>query len=218
MTADSSSLVEEIATYKEEESRRRKKWDKDMNGTVDLESLDGMALGIEVNVQAQKQKWPKVSRDDITDYIQRLKELDGVDEAFKELEELVKTLDAPSKQQARRAKAFKNGSVHEAAYGRTSLLLRGDDEVMLAIRSEKSKVEDKLKSAESRVRKLEDLLHRQSQMGQLSRPSSAAGFPVMTAPTFERHATTPVTNFSSALSKAREARLEGHLPLHEESL
>ena len=205
MTADSSSLVEEIATYKEEESRRRKKWDKDMDGTVDLESLDGMALGIEVNVQAQKQKWPKVSRDDITDYIERLKELGGVDEAFKELEELVKTLDTPSKQQARRAKAFKNGSVHEAAYGRTSLLLRGDDEVMLAIRSEKSKVEDKLKSAESRVRKLEDLLHRQSQMGQLSRPSSAAGFPAMTAPTFERHAATPVTIFSSALSKAREA-------------
>ena len=205
MTADSSSLVEEIATYKEEESRRRKKWDKDMDGTIDLESLDGMALGIEVNVQAQKQNWPKASRDDVIEYIQRLRELGGMNEALKELEELMKTLDTPSKQQARRAKAFKNGSVHEAAYGRTSLLLRGDDEAMLTLRNEKSKVEEKLKSAESRVRKLEDLLHRQSQMGQFSRPSSAAGLPAMTAPTFERCATTPVTNFSSALSKAREA-------------
>ncbi|KAL2046358.1 hypothetical protein N7G274_001805 [Stereocaulon virgatum] len=204
MTADSSSLVEEIATYKEEESKRRKKWDKDMDGTIDLESLDGMALGIEVSVQAQKQNWPKASRDDVIEYIQRLRELGGMYEALKELEELMKTLDAPSKQQARRAKAFKNGSVHEAAYGRTSLLLRGDDEAMLALRNEKSKVEEKLKSAESRVRKLEDLLHRQSQMGQFSRPSSAAGLPAMTAPTFERYATTPVTNFSSALSKARE--------------
>ena len=124
---------------------------------------------------------------------------------IKEIEEHAKTLDSPSKQQARRAKAFKNGSVHEAAYGRTSLLLRGDDEVLLAIRSEKSKVEDKLRSAESRVRKLEDLLHRQSQLGQLSRPSSAAGFPPTSATTFERHTTTPLTNFSSALSKARES-------------
>ena len=205
MTLDSSSLVEEIATHKEEESRRRKKWDKDMDGAIDLGSLDDMALGIEVNLQAQKQKWPKVNRDDIKGYIQRLKDLGDLDGGVAELEELLKALDAPSKQQARRAKAFKNGSVHEASYGRTSLLLRGDDEVMLAMRNEKSKVEDKLKSAESRVRKLEDLLHRQSQMGQLSRPSSAAGFPAMTGPTFERHATTPLTNFSSALTKAREA-------------
>ena len=204
MTADSSSLVEEMATYKDEESRRRKKWIKDMDGIVDLGSLDDMALDIEVNVQAQKQRWPRLSRNDLTVYVERLRQIGDLDGILKELEEHVKTLDSPSKEQARRAKAFKNGSVHEAAYGRTSLLLRGDDEVLLALRSEKSKVEDKLKSAESRVRKLEDLLHRQSQLGQLSRPSSAAGFPPTDITTFQRHATAPVTNFSSALSKARE--------------
>lgn len=201
MKTDSSSLVEEMATYKEEESRRRKKWTEDMGGVVDLASLDGMALGIEVNVQAQKHKWSNVSRDDITAYLRRLRDLGDVDGSANEIEELVKALDTPSRQQVRRAKAFKNGSVHEAAYGRTSLLLRGDDEVILVLRSEKTKVEDKLKTAESRIRKLEDLLHRQ---GQFSRPSSAAGFPSNNAPTFERYATSPVTNFSSALSKARE--------------
>lgn len=199
MTSDSSSLVEEIATYKEEEARRRKKWIKDMNGAVDLGSLDDMALGIEVNVQAQKQKWPKVGRNDITAYLQRLRELGDMDESLKEVEDAFKTLDTPSRQQARRAKAFKNGSVHEAAYGRTSLLLRGDDEVLLAMRSEKSKVEDKLKSAESRIRKLEDLLHRQ-----YPRPSSASGFPPVSGPSIERYATSPVINFPSALPKARE--------------
>ncbi len=204
MTADSSSLVEEMATYKDEESRRRKKWVKDMDGIVDLGSLDDMALNIEVNVQAQKQRWPRLNRNDLTEYVERLGQIGDLDGILKEIEEHVKTLDSPSRQQARRAKAFKNGSLHEAAYGRTSLLLRGDDEVLLAIRSEKSKVEDKLKSAESRVRKLEDLLHRQSQLGQLSRPSSAAGFPPTNITTFERHTTTPMTNFSSALSKARE--------------
>ena len=200
MTSDSSSLVEEMATYKEEEARRRKKWTKDMNGAVDLGSLDDMALGIEVNVQAQKQKWPKVSRNDIAAYLQRLKNVGDMDDSLKEIEDAFKTLDKPSKQQARRAKAFKNGSVHEAAYGRTSLLLRGDDEVLLAMRNDKSKVEDKLKSAESRIRKLEDLLHRQ-----YPRPSSASGFPPSSGPTFERYTTSPVINFSSALSKARES-------------
>ena len=199
MISDSSSLVEEMATYKEEETRRRKKWTKDMNGAVHLGSFDDMALGIEVNVQAQKQKWPKVGRNDITAYVQRLRDVGDMDGSLKEIEDAFKTLDKPSKQQARRAKAFKNGSVHEAAYGRTSLLLRGDDEVLLAMSNEKSKVEDKLKSAESRIRKLEDLLHRQ-----YPRPSSASGFPPSAGPTFERYATSPVINFSSALSKARE--------------
>ena len=199
MTSDSSSLVEEMATYKEEEARRRKKWIKDMNGAVDLGSLDDMALGIEINVQAQKQKWPKVSRNDITAYIQRLRELGDMDGSLREIEGVFKTLDTPSKQQARRAKAFKNGSVHEAAYGRTSLLLRGDDEVLLAMRNDKSKVEDKLKSAESRIRKLEDLLHRQ-----YPRPSSACGFPSSGGPSIERYSTSPAINFPSALPKALE--------------
>ncbi|CAF9927295.1 MAG: oligomeric, coiled-coil, peripheral membrane protein [Alectoria fallacina] len=199
MTSDSSSLVEEMATYKEEEARRRKKWIKDMNGAVNLGSLDDMALGIEVNVQAQKQKWPTVSRNDITAYVQCMKELGDMDGNIKEMQDAFKSLDTPSKQQARRSKAFKNGSVHEAAYGRTSLLLRGDDEVLLAMRNDKSKLEDKLKSADSRIRKLEDLVHRQNQ-----RPSSASGFPPSNGPTFERYTTSPVMNFASALSKARE--------------
>ena len=199
MTSDSSSLVEEVATYKEEEARRRKKWIKDMDGVVDLGPLDDMALGIEVNVQAQKQKWPKVSRNDITAYIQRLRELGDMDDSLKEVEDAFKSLDLPSRQQSRRAKAFKNGSVHEAAYGRTSLLLRGDDEVLLAMRNEKSKVEDKLKSAESRVRKLEDVLHRQ-----YPRPSSASGFPPSSGPSIERYSTSPVINFPSGPPKVRE--------------
>lgn len=203
MTTDSSSLVEEIATYKEDEVKRRKRWIKDMEGAINLQFLDDMAFGIEVNVQSQRQKWPKVTRNDVSDFLYRLNQVGDLDGAVKVIEDLVNTLDAPSKQQARRAKAFKNGSVHEAAYGKTSLLLRGDDEVLLNMRNEKSKAEDKLKSAESRIRKLEDLLHRQSQVGAFSRPTSANDLAV-NAPTFERYATSPVPNFSSALSKARE--------------
>ena len=204
MTTDSSSLVEEMATYKDEETRRRKRWTKDVGDVVDLVSLDDMALGIEVNVQAQKQRWPKTSRDDVTAYLGHLEQLGGLHPAIEEIEEAFKALNAPSKLQARRATAFKNGSVHEAAYGRTSLLLRGDDETILALRKEKASVEDKLKTAESRVRKLEELLHRQSQLTQPPRSPSSTCLPSGNVPTFERHATSPVPNFTSALSKARE--------------
>lgn len=202
MTADSSSLVEEMATYKEDEVKRRQKWAKDMDGAVDLSSLDDMALGIEVNLQAQKQKWPNVSRDEINEYTRRLSEAGGMDEALREIHEQIKALNTPFKHSARGAKAFKNGSVHEAAYGKTSMLLRGDDDVVSSMRNEKVKAEEKLKSAESRIRKLEDLLHRQSQ---LPRPTSAGDFGASNTPSFERHATSPIPNFTSALSKARDA-------------
>lgn len=198
ITADSSSLVEEMATFKEEETRRRKKWIKDMGGAVGLDNLDGMALDVEVNIHAQKQAWPNVGRQDVTRYIRTLQELGSFDEVCGELEELAKTLDSPTKQQAKRAKAFKNGSMHEAAFGRNSLLLRGDDDLLQLAKSEKSKLEDKLKSSESRIRKLEDLLHRQSQITRVSTGNAfgvsngpVSNGPVNNGPSFERHATSP---------------------------
>lgn len=202
MTTDSSSLVEEMATFKEEETRRRKKWIKDMEGAVRLDDIDDMALGVEVNIHAQKQAWPNVSRQGVTSYIQTLQGLGSFDEVRLELEELVKTLDSPTRQQAKRAKAFKSGSIHEATFGRNSLLLRGDDDLLQLAKSEKSKLEDKLKSSESRIRKLEDLLHRQSQ---ITRVSTGNPFGIANGPSFERHATSPTLNYTSSLSKAPDS-------------
>lgn len=202
ITTDSSSLVEEMATFKEEEARRRKKWIKDMGGAVVLDKIDDMALGVEVNIHAQKQAWPNVGRQDVTRYIRTLQELGSFDEVRRELEELVKSLDSPTKQQAKRAKAFKNGSIHEATFGRNSLLLRGDDDLLQLAKSEKSKLEDKLKSSESRIRKLEDLLHRQSQ---ITRVSTGNAFSVSNGPSFERHATSPTLNYTSSLSKTQDS-------------
>lgn len=201
ITTDSSSLVEEMATFKEEETRRRKKWIKDMGGVVRLDNLDDMALGVEVNIHAQKQAWPDVGRQDVARYIRTLHELGIFDGIRGELEELVRTLDSPTKQQAKRAKAFKNGSIHEAAFGRNSLLLRGDDDLLQLAKAEKSKLEDKLKSSESRIRKLEDLLHRQSQ---ITRVSTGNAFGINNGPSFERHATSPTLNYTSSLSKAQD--------------
>lgn len=197
MTMDSSSLVEELATFTEEEVRRRRRWVKDMGGAVDFGSIDDMALGVEVNVQADKPKWPKISREDITNFLRSLKATGAFDEVHGELKENAKALDLPTKQQARRAKAFKNGSIHDAMFGKNSFLLRGDDDLLQSMKNEKSKLEDRLKSSESRIRKLEDLLHRQSQ---ISRPSSGGPFGMNAGPSFERHATSPLLNYTSSLS------------------
>ena len=198
MTTDSSSLVEEIATFKEDEARRQKKWLKDMDGTVNLDSIDHMALGVDVNIQAQKQQWPNVSRKDVIYYIQALRNAGGLDEIASEVEGLVRILDTPTKQQARRARAFKNGNIHDATFGSTSLLLRGDDEILKAMKKEKSKLEDKLKSSESRVRKLEDLLHRQSQV---SRPSSGNAIGANNGAGPDGQVTLPATVYAASLPK-----------------
>ncbi|KAL8736965.1 MAG: hypothetical protein Q9181_002161 [Wetmoreana brouardii] len=198
ITDDSSTLVEEMATFKEEEFKRRRKWVKEMEGAVDLEPLGDMSLGIDINVQADKQRWPKIGREDVVRYITALQQLQGFDEAIKDIEAAFATLDLPTKHQSRRAKAFKNGSIHDTAYGRNSLLLRGDDDLLHALKGEKSKLEDKLKSSESRIRKLEDLLHRQSQ---ISRPSSSGNPFSVQAPPVERHNTSPVIGFPASMPR-----------------
>ncbi len=201
MTMDSSSLVEELATFKEEELRRRRRWLKDMGGTVDLASIDDMALGVDVNIQAQKQSWPNIGREDITSFLRSLKEAGALDDVHDEVEERAKALDLPTKQQAKRAKAFKNGSIHDTGFGKNSLLLRGDDDLLHSMKNEKSKLEDRLKSSESRVRKLEDLLHRQSQM---PRPPAGNPFGVNAGPHFERHITAPLPQYTSSLARPHE--------------
>ena len=173
MKRDSSALAEEMAGYQDEEERRRKKWLKGIGDLVSPEALSSKALGVEINLQAEEEIWPNVSRQDIQSYVKYLNDIEGSEDVVKDLMEAVKELDRPTKRQVKRAKNFKNGSVHEAAFGSTSLMLRGEDD-MRVLRESNSKLEDELKSQKSRVRKLEDLLHRQSQMSRLS--SNVSGF------------------------------------------
>lgn len=201
ITADSSSLVEEMAVYKEEETRRRKKWLKDMGGAVQLGNIDDMALGVDVNIQSQKQIWPNVTRQEVVRYIQSLPKNGPFEEIRDGLEELFNTLDSPTRQQAKRAKAFKNGSIHQASFGRNSLILRGDDDLLQMMKNDKNKLEDKVRSSESRIRKLEDLLHRQSQM---SRAPAGTSLGISNGPTFERVTTSPTLNYAPSLWKTQD--------------
>ena len=201
MTTDSSSLAEEMAIYKEEEERRRRRWLKGMGEYINLDAIDGTALGIEINLKAQETQWPQITRDDITEFIASITHIGGFENVLKEMDESMRSLDTPSKQQVRRAKAFKNGSIHDAAFGRNSLLLRADDDFMRTLQSDKSKLEDRLRGSESRVRKLEDLLHRQSQM---SKPVNVIAFGSTMGPGIEPHTTSPVLNHAASSPKAQD--------------
>ncbi|KAJ5827126.1 hypothetical protein N7447_003889 [Penicillium robsamsonii] len=160
---DSLTLAEEMAVLRDEEQRRRKKWLKNMGDFMTV--TDSTPPGIEVNLQGQDDEWPEVARKEIEYYIDDLKTTHSLTNLAEELTQQLKELDAPTRQQRRRAKAFKQGSVFDLS---RSSILRADDSVR-SLQEEKTKLEEKLKGSDSRVRKLEDLLHRQSH---LSRPSS----------------------------------------------
>lgn len=161
---DSLTLAEEMAVLRDEEQRRRKKWVKTMGDFIAFG--DSTTPGIEVNLQGQDDDWPEVNRKEIEAYIEDIRTKHSLPEVADDLSQQLKEVDAPTRQQRRRAKAFKHGSVFDLS--RSSMLLRGDDNAR-GLQEEKTKLEERLKGSESRIRKLEDLLHRQSH---LSRPSS----------------------------------------------
>ena len=198
MMSDSSTLVEEMAVNRDDEERRRKKWFKTVGDYLDRDALNSKALSIEVSANNQERTWPQVTRRNIEEYVASLKKAGGFDSVLREIEEWVRTLDAPSKQQVRRANAaFKNGSIHNATFNRNSLLLRGDDDLVQSLQNDKGKLEDRLRGSESRIRKLEDLLHRTSQIQKpvpIQRQASG----------LERHVTPPVSNHVSMGSSKTE--------------
>ncbi|KAB8338709.1 hypothetical protein FH972_021654 [Carpinus fangiana] len=167
---ESSYLAEDIASYREEEERRRKKWLKNLGNFVVQDAVDGSALNFELNLKAEENEWPDVTRDDISDYLRAMRGIDGLASVVEELAEAAKDLDRPSRRQMKKAKGFKMGSIHEAGNLKGSFLLRENDEVRV-LREANQKLDDDLKSQRSRVRKLEDLLYKQ---GMASRNSSAA--------------------------------------------
>ncbi|KAL8785326.1 MAG: hypothetical protein Q9195_008670, partial [Heterodermia aff. obscurata] len=196
--SDSSTLVEEVAIFRDEEAKRRKKWAKDMGIAVNLTSMDDMSLIVDINVKSQKQKWPNVTREHVQTFLSALKKAGVYDELLKEMEALVKGLDVPTRQQTKRAKAFRNGSIQGEQFGGGSLLLHQDGDIVRSLQSEKSRLEERLKTSDSRVKKLEDILHKQKLN---SRPLSGDLFtpvPQITTPLSKPHETTSRTSSISS--------------------
>ncbi|KAK0262642.1 hypothetical protein B0A54_10537 [Friedmanniomyces endolithicus] len=177
MRRDSTTLQEEVATYQEEEDKRRKKWIRSVDDVVNADALHSNVLGIELSLQNEGGSWPMVTRDELQEYLNSLISVYGQGPVTDEIGQAIKDLDKPTRKQIKHARAFKNGSMHEAAFGDTSLLLRGDEQYK-TLRESNVRLEEDLRAQRSRVRKLEDVLHRQSQtsrtgIGDMFSPQSA---------------------------------------------
>jgi autophagy-related protein 11 len=174
---DSSTLANEMALFQDEELKRRRKWQKMVGSTYGPEKSENSVLGLEVNLLGEDEPWPAVTKTDLDDFLTVVQRQGADPTVVEDISKLIQELKTPTKQQMKRVKAFKNGSVHEAALGRSGLLIRGDDDLLRSVQDEKSRLESKLKTAESRVRRLEGLLHRQStesrpSLGNLFQPGS----------------------------------------------
>ncbi|KAF2799566.1 hypothetical protein K505DRAFT_230797 [Melanomma pulvis-pyrius CBS 109.77] len=215
MTRDTSSLAEEMAGFQEEEERRRKRWLKPIADVINIEAVQGNMLGFEMNVQSERNGWPAVTREDLQEYLKVLQTLDGQGSETEALTQAIKDLDRPTRQQVKRAKNFKMGSVHEPAFGKGSqLLVRGDDDLRV-LKEANTKLEDELKGSKSRVRRLEDLLHRQNHVSRLSiggMPSFGPHSPAdPSTPTLETASPRPQEEFSrrSSISSRRFSTNQG---------
>nr|POF13166.1 autophagy-related protein 11 [Quercus suber] len=163
MRHDTGLLQEEVATYQEEEEKRRKKWMRSIEDVIGADALRSNVLGIEVSLQNEGGGWPTVNRDELQDYLTTILNIYGKGPVTDDMQQAIKDLDKPTRKQIKYAKAFKNGSMHEAAFGDTSLMLRGDEQHR-GLKDINIRLEEDLRAQRSRVRKLEDLLHRQNQM------------------------------------------------------
>ncbi|KAI3397488.1 hypothetical protein diail_10700 [Diaporthe ilicicola] len=184
---DASTLANEMALFQDEEIKRRKKWLKTVENLYGPQTAagEGNVAGLEVNLLGQEEEWPTMTKKELSDFYESLQREKAEQELLNDIGKLIVDLDNPTKQQSKRLKAFKNGSVHEASLGRSGLLIRGDENALRSLQDEKQRVDNKLKTAESRVRRLEDLLHRQSQS---SRPTFGNTFPSQQLP--ERNGST----------------------------
>ena len=188
MRRDAATLQEEVATYQDEEVKRRKRWASSVEDVVKPEAIRSNVLGIDLTLQNEGGSWPTVTREELQDYLNILLDTYGQCAVTAEMERAIKDLDTPTRKQIKHAKAFKNGSMHEAAFGDTSLLLRGEEQHK-ALRDVNIRLEEELKGQKSRVRKLEDLLHRSSHIG---RASSGDMFTPQSMTSRDRVLTSPI--------------------------
>ncbi|KAK0672785.1 autophagy-related protein 11-domain-containing protein [Cercophora samala] len=204
---DSSTLANEMALFQEEEVKRRRRWYKSIANTYGPKNptSECNVPGLEVNLLGEDDHWPSMTRGDLEEFFGLLQTQNADPEIVNDVGKLVAELNNPTRQQSKRMKAFRNGSVHEAALGRSGLLIRGDDDLLRALQDDKSKLEGKLKTAESRVRRLEDLLHRQTQA---SRPSIGNLFQAPSQHLSDRNDST-ISVRSPRIAEDRRGSLEG---------
>lgn len=159
---DSKRVAEELALLKEEEEKRRKKWQRNVGEFLPFSLDDGAeVVRAELNTRGDfSGGLPKIAREDLEDFIKSIKNIEGMEAVVKEVAALAARLDEPLRRHpTKRVRGFKFGSVHEAGLGASSMFSGGSDEIR-TLRADKDALTERIKGYESRVRKLEDLIHR----------------------------------------------------------
>lgn len=159
---DASTLANEMALFQDEEGKRRRKWLKTVENLYGPHAQPGSTsvAGLEVNILGAEEQWPSMTKNDLADFLETLQKQRAEQALLDDISKLITDSNNPTKQQSKRVKAFKNGSIHEATLGRSGLLVRGDEELLRSLQQENKLLESKLKTADLRVKRMEDQLFR----------------------------------------------------------
>lgn len=158
--SNNQKLAEDLAVVKEDEEKRRRKWQRSTGLMLPFELAESQVLRAELTTRGDATGGlPKITRQDVEAYITSLRAVGNLDDAVKELAQALQDIDKSSKRVNKRLKGFKMGSIHEAGMMGSSVLSGRNDDIKL-LRAEKEQLGERIKGYESRIRKLEDLLHR----------------------------------------------------------
>ena len=199
--SDLKSFKDELSQHKDDELRRRKKWVSSMSTFLSEDTVSGSLKADdlpEFTFSTPSNPWPFVNREEIFSYIDDLRALD-IHDSVEQITQQLRDLDSPAKTRRIRPQAFKNGSIHDAIQNSFVRHVKGNSTELRALQDDKSRLEDKLRASESRIRKLEDIIHRQSQVqasSNLSRVQSDVFSPIAAAD-FERPPTSPGPDHSA---------------------
>ena len=163
------------------EQKRRDSWAMIVGDFVNPDVLDEMALRSDI----RDTDWPKVTKDDLSQYLGDIQNLQGLDKEVREFEKQVKSLE---KGRSRKAKGFKNGSLRDATAMSESVHSNGtvhDAPFSDLPHVEIRRLEEKLKNSESRNARLEIMLQRQ-EMEHQAKLTDGVTFGNMTAPGSEQ--------------------------------
>ncbi|KAK7202457.1 hypothetical protein BZA70DRAFT_285832 [Myxozyma melibiosi] len=224
-----------------------------VNSIYSLKNSNTSILAVELNLVGVNEQpaSASVTREDVHEFIETLKHIPGTEHLHAELQEMIKELDRTNHERVtaasrRREKLFKNGSFMEQM--RSSMVVSAQqrssrqsspelkDSLTESLAQENRMLQEKLKSYESRVRRLEDLLHRQqvqtSQGVPASVPSGSGGGYFGLVPTaatnahpisVSRHHSAPVVNGSPQLSPGilnqspqQQQRVQSPIPIQQQ--
>ncbi|KAF2863871.1 hypothetical protein K470DRAFT_254747 [Piedraia hortae CBS 480.64] len=201
MKRESVTLQNDLAACQREEEERRAKWLKSLESVLKMEALRTDALGVEVRLKNEEGIWPAVTREELDDYVQTVKKLYGNGGVSKELTQAIKALDA---KQTNLGKGVKQGSINEGGFNNGSLFLRGDDEAK-PLREANIRLEYELRAQKSRVKKLEDLVHRQTQA---SRTTAGDTFASTAIGSTEFLTSQPMDDYVTAVRQRRASSIK----------